>query len=587
MGEVRLEADAVVIGGGAAGCMCAIHLLEEHPELRVVVLEKSSLRRGGNACTGIDHYMAISPRFFGGSRTRFMREVVARNVLPAIFGGGETAILGMVGPEVMEESFRGILKLEEMGVRVRDPGGGFRLVDAAGGKAIWIEGADVKPIFSRRVKGLGARVLERVCATEVLLDDGRVGGAVGFDSRTGEFVRVDAPAVVISTGGVNRLWEPVLRDSSAAPFDTAYCPYDNGEGHTAALRAGAHIYNTEFLAATITPVDWATPGISGFLSAGCDLLNARGERFMERYEPRSPESPQRQKITWGMYREAAEGRVPIYVGTSSLSPDEVRDMRNAWSNEVPLMHRYVEAKGIEVGKDSMEAEIHLAAAIPKIINRGDMMTRVPGLFAAGDASSEVGLAFTGAMLGGPRVSRGVSEYLREGGARTDPERLDGQAAESRERVFSYLEREGDLGWWDVERELKRTMTRYFGIARNGAGMKAGGEKLAEIGGMLDRVGASNPHELMRLHETLSLLEIAGIVAETALERTESRVIGQAGTHYRSDYPKPDHRGWNAILAVSKEDGRVRVEKRKVPGGRAAFLAKGMRMLFLGPRFNKA
>lgn len=583
MAETRLEADVAIVGGGVAGCMAAINLLETDPDLKVAVIEKSTLKRGGNAATGMDHYIAVSPKFFADKKRFFMQ--VAQNILlPRLSGKGEVDMSSFLGPEIMDEGYEGLMKLESLGVGVRDSNGAFRLVNAAGGSALWIEGAEIKPIFAKRVRSLGATVLERTTAQEVLVDGGRAVGVVGFNSRTGDFVRVDSRAVLITTGTVDRMWESVMRDSSGAPFDTASNPYMTGEGQLAALNAGGGVFNLEFLMTTVSPADWSTPGISGLLSAGCKMRNALGEEFMGRYDPLGARlgAPQRELIIKGMYTEALEGRGPTYIDTSGLTREDIDEMKNAWSNEVPLMHRYVERKGIELGRDAMEAEILIVALVPHIWNRPDMQSAVPGLFAAGDAGATLCLAFVGAVMGGARAAKGVAGYLREAPG-IEPSRADAQAEGARRRMFSYLERDGEIGWMDLERDLRRTMTRYFGLTRNEGGMKDGREKVKELASLAAGASASNPHELMRLHESLAMIELAGITAEAALMRTETRVAGQSTYHVRSDYPKTS-REWNRFLVASKRNGRVVLEPRKPPGSTARFLAKGARMLFLGPKF---
>src|SRR5512138_1769347 len=47
-------ADVAIVGGGAAGCLAAIAAKEARPDAEVVIVEKSSLRRGGSIACGMD-----------------------------------------------------------------------------------------------------------------------------------------------------------------------------------------------------------------------------------------------------------------------------------------------------------------------------------------------------------------------------------------------------------------------------------------------------------------------------------------------------------------------------------------------------
>ena len=50
------------------------------------------------------------------------------------------------------------------------------------------EGYDLKKIFTRKVRRAGVKVSNRIMATRLLTDGGRVVGAMGFHTRTGAFV---------------------------------------------------------------------------------------------------------------------------------------------------------------------------------------------------------------------------------------------------------------------------------------------------------------------------------------------------------------------------------------------------------------
>ena len=51
------ETDVLVIGGGLAGCMAALHAHQEGA--KVLVVEKANVRRSGGAGTGNDHFGGI------------------------------------------------------------------------------------------------------------------------------------------------------------------------------------------------------------------------------------------------------------------------------------------------------------------------------------------------------------------------------------------------------------------------------------------------------------------------------------------------------------------------------------------------
>src|SRR5918999_6474104 len=72
------------------------------------------------------------------------------------------------------------------------------------------------------------RVFSETTITELLLDGDRIAGAFGYYRESGEFVLLEAPAVVLATGGVGRSYKVT---SNSWEY--------TGDGHALALRAGA------------------------------------------------------------------------------------------------------------------------------------------------------------------------------------------------------------------------------------------------------------------------------------------------------------------------------------------------------------
>jgi succinate dehydrogenase/fumarate reductase flavoprotein subunit len=93
------------------------------------------------------------------------------------------------------------------------------------------------------------------------------------------------------------------------------------------------------------------------------------------------------------------------------------------------------------------------------------------------------------------------------------------------------------------------MAEHVGPMRSEQGLKTGLDKLQSIEQYLDEMKANDLHELMRSHETRSILSVGKVMAHTALFRTESR---NKPYHHRLDFPDTDNSKWCGLVVVQKK-----------------------------------
>src|SRR5437667_999677 len=166
----------------------------------------------------------------------------------------------------------------------------------------------------------GMTVLQECRGLDLLSSDGRVGGALCLDVRTGELLIVRARATLVATGGGARMYRissPSLEKS--------------GDGMAMAWRAGAAFVDMEMLQFHPTGLlvgnSMATGGLleEGLRGAGAHLFNGLGERYMERYDPQKMERATRDVISRSSYLEIMAGRgTPgggVYIDVSHLDHD--------------------------------------------------------------------------------------------------------------------------------------------------------------------------------------------------------------------------------------------------------------------------
>ena len=104
------------------------------------------------------------------------------------------------------------------------------------------EGQHVKKALYRQLRRLRVAISNRYMATRLLKSaDGRIAGAIGVNTRTGEFLVVRAKAVILACGAAGRLGLP----ASGYLFGTYENAANSGDGYAMAYHAGAELANLE------------------------------------------------------------------------------------------------------------------------------------------------------------------------------------------------------------------------------------------------------------------------------------------------------------------------------------------------------
>jgi succinate dehydrogenase/fumarate reductase flavoprotein subunit len=91
-------------------------------------------------------------------------------------------------------------------------------------------------------------------------------------------------------------------------------------------------------------------------------------------------------------------------------------------------------------------------------------------------------------------------------------------------------------------------------------MELGLARFEAIRSDLDRLTASNPHELMRAMEVHAIRDCAEMAARASLYRTESR---WGLYHNRADYPERNDSEWFVHVQLKKNGDRMECFKRPV------------------------
>jgi succinate dehydrogenase/fumarate reductase flavoprotein subunit len=543
-----LKTDFLVVGGGTAGTMAGIKAKQASPESDVLILEKANIRRSGAIAMGMD---GVNTAVIPGNSTpeQYVREITIAN--DGIVNQKAVYETGRLGFEVIQE-------LESWGVKFqKDHEGNYDLkqVHRVGKYVLPMpEGKDLKKILARQVKRHKVNVTNRVMATRVMVQNGRVTGAVGFDVRNGDFVVIQAKAVVLCTGACGRLGLP----ASGYLYGTYENPTNAGDGYSMAYHAGAELTNIECFQINPLIKDYNGPACAYVASPfGAYTANAEGHRFI------SCDYWSGQMML-EVYKELNSGKGPVHLKMYHLDDDTINEIETIlWANERPSRGRFHEGRGENYRTHGVEMNIseiglcsgHSASGV--WVNE-KAETTVPGLYAAGDMASVPHNYMIGAFVYGRIAGENAMDYV-QGLEHVEPDAEFLKAEQ--ERIYAPLNQPNGVPHTQVEYKLRRLVNDYLQPPKSPNKMDIGLQKFVAYEETLSIMGASDPHELMRCMEVHFIRDCAEMAARASLYRKESR---WGLYHYRLDYPEKNNDEWFCHVNLKKgETGHMELFKRPV------------------------
>lgn len=535
-----LKTDVLVIGGGTAGTMAGIKAKQANPDGDVLILEKANIRRSGAIAMGMD---GVNTAVIPGHSTpeQYVREVTIAN--DGIVNQKAVLQTGKLGYETIQE-------LESWGVKFqKDEQGDYDLkqVHRVGKYVLPMpEGKDLKPILTRQVKRHKVNVTNRVMATRVIVRDGRAIGAIGFDVRTGDFVVIQAKAVILCTGACGRLGLP----ASGYLYGTYENPTNAGDGYSMAYHAGAELSNLECYQINPLIKDYNGPACAYVASPfGAHTVNAEGHRFISC----DYWSGQMMLEVW---KELNSGKGPIQLKMTHLDEDTIAEIESIlWANERPSRERFHAGRGENYRTHGIEMNVseiglcsgHSASGV--WVNE-QAETTVPGLYAAGDMASVPHNYMIGAFVYGRLAGENAVTYSRDiEHLQPDPDFLEAE----KQRIFAPLTRPNGIPHTQVEYKLRRFVNDYLQPPKVGHKMEIGLNSFVNYQATLEQMGARDPHELMRCMEVHFIRDCAEMAARSSLYRRESR---WGLYHYRVDYPEKNDQEWFCHTHLKKDESQT-------------------------------
>jgi adenylylsulfate reductase subunit A len=597
------DCDILVVGGGMGGTGAAYEARHWGRDMRIVVAEKANIDRSGAVAQGlyaINCYMGM--QWDENQPEDHVR--YARNDL-----------MGMVREDLAYDMARHVdstvHKFEEWGLPLmRDPENGR--YQREGKWQIMIHGESYKPIVAEAAKKSADKIYNRIMVTHLLMDenkDNRVGGAIGFNVRTGDLHIFKAKAVIVGAGGASHIFKP--RSVGEGMGRTWYAPWSSASAYALPILAGAKMTQMENRIVLCRFKDGYGPVGAYFLHLKTYTQNAYGDEYESKWYENTKEmvgdyidhhpTPTCLR-NHAFIEETKAGRGPIHMVTKEAFQDPHKETIG-WENflgmtvgqAVVWASQDIDPKYTNPELTTSEPYVmgsHATcsgawASGPEDVSPDEyywgynrMMT-IDGLFGAGDALGGTAHAFSsGSFTEGRLAAKAAVQYIRDH-AKDKIVISDKQIEDLREEIYRPLETY-EVGRNEIVggtvspsyilpiqglQRLEKLMDEYAGgigvnYMTNEPLLLRGLELLKTLHEDFEYLGAEDLHQLMRAWELKHRAIASECVVQHTLFRKETR---WPGYYYRGDFMKLDDENWHALTLSRRdpESGEWTMEKAPV------------------------
>ena len=554
----RLKTDILILGSGGAGLFAALHAQQANPGLAITVAVKGLLGKCG--CTRMvqgGYNVALAP---GDSLERHFMDTIE---------GGKWLPDQDLAWTLVETAVERVHELEnELGCFFdRNPDGTIHQKAFAGqtfDRTVHkgdLTGIEIINRLAEQVWARGIHRLEEHRAIDLVANTAgdALAGVLMMDIRSGDFVFVQAQAVLLATGGGPTMYK------YHTPSGDKTC-----DGMAMALRAGLTLRDMEMVqfhpTGLIAGPDTRITGTiieEGLRGAGGRLLNGAGERFMDSYDTRG-ERATRDIVSRAMFDQMRAGKAGprggLYITMRDLDPAMVRRMFKG------MVERCADC-GFDLVSGLVDVVPTAHYMMGGVAFKTDCSTDLPGLFVAGEDSGGVHGAN---RLGGNGVANStvfggiagdvMPGWVKANGAFHAPDQNALDAAVARCRA-PLARPAGNIN--EIREALYTLMWEDVGIIRDAVSLKRAQGELDALDARLDEVGVESGDLAYNLtwHDWLNLknlILVSKSIRCAAMAREDSR-----GAHFRTDFPHVCDLENSRYVCVTWSDGRFDATMRPV------------------------
>jgi succinate dehydrogenase / fumarate reductase flavoprotein subunit len=389
--------------------------------------------------------------------------------------------------------------------------------------------------------------------TSLVLDDhGRCIGVVARDIRTGKMETFTAKNVILASGGAGQCFKPTTNGLICT-----------GDGIAQAFRAGAPLMDMEMI--QYHPTTLVENGFlitEGARGEGAHLLNANGERFMEKYAPNKLELASRDVVSRAEQTEINEGRGVGPDGQGIYLDITVVPKKRTLEALREIVNIGKDFAGVDITKEPImirPGQHYIMGGVKTDING---QTPMEGLYAAGEvacvsvhggnrlgANSLLDTLIFGRRAGEHAAARAKSMKM--------PTASDAQLKEDAKMIAEIIDRpKTGRRVSEIKDELGTTMNRHVAVFRDEAGLQQAHEVVRRLKeeaktAYIDDRGTVFNQDVLGAIELGYMLDCAEAIVVSAIERKESR-----GAQFRTDYPERNDDEWLKHINISRNGDDV-------------------------------
>ena len=538
------DTDVLIIGSGAAGLRAALAASEQS---NVTLITKTTLTESNT------HYAQ------GGIAVAMnLDDTIALHIKDTCAAGAGLCDVKAVEMMVSEGIPR-VAELLDWGANFDWEGTLPRFTQEAAhsrrrivhkGDATGRETTDV--LIQRVLNTENINVLQNTFAIDLLTDaettkaDGEVIRCYGVTAIVDEqAVCIRARATILATGGLGRVY-PCTSNPEVA----------TGDGFAAAWRAGCEMVDMEFV--QFHPTTLYLDGAPNFLISeavrgeGGQLINIRGERFMEKYHEKGELAPRDVVSRANQTEMELTGFPCVYLDITHKPAEFILE-------RFPTISDTTRRYGLDISIDLIPVRPGAHFMMGGIRTNTDTETNLKGLYACGEvactgvhgANRLASNSLLECLVYGARAGRNAATFANS--YQSSVEKMgqlqEGTGAATRDSLTDNRKLKTDnYSIEAIKDAIREALWEDVSIERNGEGLEQTLAELQDLAANLGNVPAKPESKDIAMIETVNMLNVALMITESALARTESR-----GAHYRADFPTQDDTGWHCRILITRDN----------------------------------